>query len=159
MRVLHQIVVLKRELSRKAKLSVFQSIFVPIFTYGNEFWVMTERVRLQMQASEIRFLQKIKGVTMFEKLHSTATRESLEIESLPLLFRIKRSQLRWLGDVNKLTQERLPKQTLYAEVRGRGQLEDHEQDGLIISKILVDQFWTSFKRNAVCVGGWRSVAA
>ena len=35
MRALHYSVVLKRdELSRKAKLSVFKSIFVPILTYG-----------------------------------------------------------------------------------------------------------------------------
>ena len=33
MRVLHHAVVLKRELSRKAKLSVFKSIFVPILSY------------------------------------------------------------------------------------------------------------------------------
>ena len=67
MRALHHSVVLKRELSRKAKLSVFKSIFVPILTYGHESWVMTERVRTQMQASEMRFLRKIKGVTMFDK--------------------------------------------------------------------------------------------
>ena len=57
MRALHHSIVLKRELSRKAKLSVFKSIFVPILTYGQESWVMTERVRSQMQASEMKFLQ------------------------------------------------------------------------------------------------------
>ena len=36
MRALNHSVVLKRELSRKAKLSVFKSIFVPILTYGHE---------------------------------------------------------------------------------------------------------------------------
>ena len=33
---------------------------------------MTERVRLQMQESEMRFLRKIKGVTMFDKHRNTA---------------------------------------------------------------------------------------
>ena len=46
---------------------MFKSIFVPILTYGHESWVMTEKVQLQMKASEIKFLQKIKGVTMFDK--------------------------------------------------------------------------------------------
>ena len=41
MRALHHSVVLKQELSRKAKLSVFKLIFVPILTYGHESWVMT----------------------------------------------------------------------------------------------------------------------
>ena len=40
---------------------------------------MTERVRLQMQASKMRILQKIKGVTMFDKVRNTAIQESLNI--------------------------------------------------------------------------------
>ena len=45
MRTLHGSVVVKRELSRKAKLSIYQSIYVPALTYGHELWVMTERTR------------------------------------------------------------------------------------------------------------------
>ena len=56
MRALHYSVVLKWKLSRKEKLSMFKSIFVPIFTYGHESWVITERLRLQMKASEMRIL-------------------------------------------------------------------------------------------------------
>ena len=41
MQVLHYSVVLKQELSRKAKLSVFQLIFILTLTYGYESWVMT----------------------------------------------------------------------------------------------------------------------
>ena len=44
MRELQRSVVLKRELSKAAKLAVFKSIFVPILTYGHEHWVMTEKV-------------------------------------------------------------------------------------------------------------------
>ena len=94
MRALHHLVVLKWELSRKTKLSVFKSIFVPILSYRHESWVMTQRVRSQMQASEIRFLRKIKGFTMLDELRNTEIRESLDIESS--LLRIERSQLRWL---------------------------------------------------------------
>ena len=43
MRALHHLVILKPELSRKAKLLVFKSILVPTLTYGHEFRVMTER--------------------------------------------------------------------------------------------------------------------
>ena len=49
---------------------------------------MTERVRSQMQASEMRFLRKIKGVTMFDKVPNTVIREFLDIESL--LLRMKK---------------------------------------------------------------------
>ena len=40
MRALHYSVPIKRELSKKAKLSIFKAVFVPIFIYGHESWVM-----------------------------------------------------------------------------------------------------------------------
>ncbi|KAK3509731.1 hypothetical protein QTP70_008366 [Hemibagrus guttatus] len=44
MRSMYRSVVVKKELSRKAKLSIYQSIYAPTLTYGHELWVMTERV-------------------------------------------------------------------------------------------------------------------
>ena len=41
------------EESQKSRLSVYQSIFLPALTYGHELWVMTERMRLWIQAAEI----------------------------------------------------------------------------------------------------------
>ena len=117
MRALHYSVVMKRELSKKAKLSIFKAVFVPILTYGHESWVMTERMRSQVQASEVRFLRRIEGVTLFNIVRSSEIRKSLNIE--PLLLRIERSQLRWFGYVSRMPQERLPKQALLAKTNGR----------------------------------------
>ena len=44
LRELYRSVVTKRELSNTAELSVFKSVFVPILTYGDESWVMTEKI-------------------------------------------------------------------------------------------------------------------
>ena len=117
MRALHYSVVMKRELSKKAKLSIFKAVFVPTLTYGHESWVMIKRMRSQVQASEMRFLQRIEGVTMFNKVRSSEIRKSFNIE--PLLLRIERSQLRWFGHVSRMPQERLPKQALRAKANGR----------------------------------------
>ena len=62
---------MKRELSKKAKLSVFYTVFVCILTYDHESWVMAERVRSQVQASKMRFLQSIEGVTLFNEVCSS----------------------------------------------------------------------------------------
>ena len=79
-RALHYSVVMKRELSKKAKLSISKAVFVPILTYSHESWVMTKRVRSHVQASERRFLRKIEGVTLFNKVRSSEIRKSLNIE-------------------------------------------------------------------------------
>ena len=68
MQALRCSVVMKRELFKKVKLTIFRSIFVPILSYGHESWVMTERMRSQMQASEMRFLRRIEGVTLLDKV-------------------------------------------------------------------------------------------
>ena len=78
---------------------------------------MTERVQSQVQASKMRFLQKIEVVMLFNKMRSSEIRKSLNIEQL--LFQIERSQLSWFGNVSRMTQERFPKQALLAKVTGR----------------------------------------
>ena len=93
MRQLYQSVVLKRELSTKTKFPVFRSFFVPILTYGHEYWVMTERVRSQVQAVEMFFFRKVRGLSLLDKVKSINICQSLNIE--PVLLRIEQSQLRW----------------------------------------------------------------
>ena len=65
----------------------------------------------------MRFLRRIKEVTLFNKVHSSEIRKSLNIK--PLLLRIERSQLRWFGHVSRMPQERLPKQALHVKANGR----------------------------------------
>ncbi|TWW67330.1 hypothetical protein D4764_02G0003710 [Takifugu flavidus] len=104
----------KRELSRKAKLSIYQSIFVPTLTYGHELWVMTERTRSRVQAAEMSFLRRVAGLSLRDRARSSAIREELGIE--PLLLRVERSQMRrppgrprtrWGDYVSQLAWERL----------------------------------------------------
>ena len=96
-------------------------------------------MRSQVQASEMRFLRRIKGVTLFNKMHRSEIQKSLNIE--PLLFRIERSQLRWFGHVSRMPQERLPKQALLAKANGEDQLDDLELDGPITLRILDGIAW------------------
>ena len=117
MQALHYSVILKRELSKKAKLSIFKTAFVPILTYGHESWVMTKRVRSQVQASKMRFLWRIEGVALLNKKLSSDIQTSLNIEQL--LLWIERSQLKWFGHESRMPYERLSKQALLAKANGR----------------------------------------
>ena len=65
----------------------------------------------------MRFLRRIEGVTLFNKVRSSEIRKSLNIE--PLLLQIERSQLRWFDHVSRMLQGRLPKQALHAKANGR----------------------------------------
>ncbi|KAK3523213.1 hypothetical protein QTP86_022937 [Hemibagrus guttatus] len=89
---MYRSVVVKKELSRKAKLSIYQSIYVPTLTYGHELWVMTERVRSRIQAAEMSFLRRVAGRSLRDRVRSSVTREELGVELL--LLHIERGQLR-----------------------------------------------------------------
>ena len=91
-------------------------------------------MRSYVQAFEMRFLQRIQKVTLFNKVCSFYVRKSLNIE--PLLLQIKRSQLRWFGHVSRMPQERLPNKLYLPKQMEKDQLDDLEVDELITLKIL-----------------------
>ncbi|KAK3528421.1 hypothetical protein QTP86_034238 [Hemibagrus guttatus] len=114
---MYRSVVVKKELSQKAKLSIYQSIYVPTLTYGHELWVMTERVRSRIQAAEMSFLRRVAGRSLRDRVRSSVTREELGVE--PLLFHIERGQLRWLGHLFRMPPGRLPGEVFRACPTGK----------------------------------------
>ncbi|KAK3523485.1 hypothetical protein QTP86_033979, partial [Hemibagrus guttatus] len=106
MRSMYRSVVVKKELSRKVKLSIYQSIYVPTLTYGHELWVMTERVRSRIQVAEMSFLRRVAGCSLRDRVRSSVSREELGVE--PLLLHIERGQLRWLGHLFRMPPGHLP---------------------------------------------------
>ncbi len=117
MRSMYRSVVVKKELSRKAKLSIYLSIYVPTLTYGHEHWVMTERTRSRIQAAEMSFLRRVAGRSLRDRVRSSVTREELRVE--PLLLHIERGQLRWLGHLFRMPPGRLPRKVFRARPTGR----------------------------------------
>lgn len=58
----------KRELSQRAKLSIYQSIYVPILTYGYTLWVVAERKILQIQVAKTGFLCRVAGLSLRDRV-------------------------------------------------------------------------------------------
>ena len=83
----------RRELSQKARLSIYQSIFIPTLNYGYKLWVVTERMRSQIQAADISFLHRVAGLSLRHRVRGSVIWKGLGVESL--LLHIERSQLRW----------------------------------------------------------------
>ncbi|KAK3508316.1 hypothetical protein QTP70_021492 [Hemibagrus guttatus] len=117
MQSMYRSVVVKKELSRKAKLSIYQSIYIPTLTYGHELWVMTERIRSRIQAAEMSFLRRVAGRSLRDRVRSSVTREELGVE--PLLLHIERGQLRWLGHLFRMPPGRLPGEVFRACPTGK----------------------------------------
>ena len=69
--------------------SLDRSVYVPTLTYGHKLWVMTKRIRSQIQAAKMSFLAGWRAAPLEIGWGALSPRRSLE--------HIKRSQLRWLG--------------------------------------------------------------
>ncbi|KAK3528856.1 hypothetical protein QTP70_011737 [Hemibagrus guttatus] len=129
MRSMYRSVVVKMELSQTARLSIYQSIYVPTLTYGHELWVMTERVTSRIQAAKMSFLRRAAGRSLRDRVRSSVTREELRVE--PLLLHIERGQLRWLGHLFRMPPGRLPGEVFRACPTGkrpRGRPRTHWRD-------------------------------
>ncbi|TWW73429.1 hypothetical protein D4764_15G0008230 [Takifugu flavidus] len=143
MRTLHRSVVVKRELSRKAKLSIYRSIFVPTLTYGHELWVMTERTRSRVQAAEMSFLRRVAGLSLRDRVRSSAIREELGVESL--LLRVERSQMGWLGHLVRMPPGRLPGEVFRACPSGKRPRGDPGHVGETMSLDWPGNAWGSLR--------------
>ena len=84
-------VVVRKERSRKAKLSIYHLIYFLVFVYGSEFWVMNTRKRSRIQAVKISFLCRVAGRTLNDRIRSSVTPEELRVELL--LLHTQKSQL------------------------------------------------------------------
>ncbi len=90
---------------------------VPTLTYGHKLWVVTERMRLWIQAAKMSFLCKVAGLSLSDGVRSLDIRRELRVE--PLLLHIKRSQLRWFRHLARVPPGRLPLEVFRARPTGR----------------------------------------
>lgn len=87
-----QSVVVRRELSPKAKLSIYRSIYVPALTHGHVLRVMTKTTRSRIQVTKMSFLHSAAGRSVRQR--------SPDRHELPLC--IERNQFRWFGDLVRM---------------------------------------------------------
>ena len=67
MQILRQSVVLRRELSQKAKLSIYRSIYVPALNYCHGLWVVTKRMRSQIQVAKMSCCLSMAGLSLTDE--------------------------------------------------------------------------------------------
>jgi len=71
-----------RAITNKTKANVYKSIFCPILTYGCESWVLTKNINSKIQAAEMKYLRRIKGITRRGRVRNEMVRKELKVESI-----------------------------------------------------------------------------
>lgn len=131
----------KREVSKQTKIKVFKSIYRPVLTFGSETWVLTKKQKSRIQATEMKYLRRIKGINRTDRVRNQDVREELGIESV--LTVIERNQLRWYGHLNRMGDNRQVKSVWEARTiprRKRGRPGETWKQ--VIEKVLAKKGYT-----------------
>lgn len=71
--------VMKRELNVKAKLWIYQSLYVLTLTHDHYPEFVTKRTTLQVQSSEMGLLRRVAVLSLRNRVRSSPIREGLKV--------------------------------------------------------------------------------
>lgn len=135
---LRERVFLNKDLNIKTKITVYQAVCISTLLYGCESWTTYSRHLKLLEAYHIRCLQRILGISWRDRVPHTDILSRTKCVSIEAT--VSHHQLRWLGHVIRMPEERLPRKTLY------GQLHEGERTAGGQKKRYKDQMKTTLKK-------------
>ena len=111
----------RRNISRKTKMRIYKSVIRPVVTYASELWSMNGAEQERLRVWERKVLRKIFRGKMEDGVWKRRTNQELmEMYENPNIVSVIKSQrLRWLGHVERMAGNRLPKAILQATIGGK----------------------------------------
>jgi hypothetical protein len=101
----------RKEVSIKTKLAVFNSVVVNRLLYAAETWPLTAADLRRLDSFHTYCLRRILRVSYLDKLRNEEVRSRCKQPTLEEMVRERR--LRWLGHVQRMGDDRLPKAMLW----------------------------------------------
>ena len=105
----------RRGLSLKTKLKVYSAVVLTSLLYGSETWTVYTRHARQLNHFHLTCLRRLLRIKWQEKIPDTEVLERAGQISVQTL--LLKSQARWAGHVVRMSDDRLPKQLLYGELK------------------------------------------
>jgi hypothetical protein len=99
------------------KKIIFESILTPLLMYGAECWTTTTKTRSRIQAAEMRPLRTMIGKSRRDRVRNERVRERIGV--CPVQKKIEKSQLRWLGHLERMDDQRVAKRCFQWVPEGR----------------------------------------
>lgn len=103
-----------KNLKISTKMTVYNAVCLSSLLFGCETWTTYSRNIKPLESFHIRCLQKILGITWQDRVPHVAILERTSSTSIEAT--IAKHQLRWLGHVIRMPQERLPRRVLYGQL-------------------------------------------
>lgn len=118
-------VLMSKEVSKRTKIRIYKTVIRPTVLYGSETWVLNKADQNSIEIWERKILRRIYGGKRTEEGWERRTnQEVLQLYNEPTITKVAKAQrLRWLGHIERMTQDRITKKILrggLTETRRRG---------------------------------------
>ena len=107
----------RKELTKGTKLRVVNATVIPTLTYGCEAWALQARLKGRIQATQMRVLRWIEGVSRLERIRNVDLRGRLRQEGV--LDLVNRRQQKWKQRLEEMSSGRVTKIVYDGEVPGK----------------------------------------
>ena len=114
------------------KIKVYKAAVLTTLLYGAESWTCYRRHVKMLDAFHMRHLRYLMGIKWQDKVTNNEVLKRAQMDGIEAM--LKRAQLRWVGHVQRMNDNRLPKQIFYSElssgVRNKGGQRKRYKDTL-----------------------------
>jgi len=124
-----------KNISRKLKLRLKNTVIDKTLTYASETWVLTKRDRRKMNIFERKVYRRILGLVYDNGKENWSILTNKEIYAIvikPIITEtIRLNRLCWFGHVQRMEENKIPKRVLYMNLettRFRGRPKNRWQD-------------------------------
>ena len=104
-------------MNKETKLSIHNITAKAALKFGSEAWVLKKREEQRLEAARMKFLIHLLGITKLDKEKNQCIREKTGAQNIAK--EIKQYQEKWLQHVQRMDTNRIPKQALRYQPKGR----------------------------------------
>ena len=110
-------VIYDKRMPRKLKVKLYKAVIRPVLTYGAEMWTLRTKEENALEATEMRLLRRLKGVTLLDLIRCEDITKEMDVD--PIIEKIRAARLRWFGHTVRMSKNNLVKLAWKMEVDER----------------------------------------
>ena len=104
-----------RNLQTRTKLAVYKSMVLSVLLYGSETWTLYKRDVRYLDRFHLQCLRRILGIQWSDKVPNADVLLRASAQGMESM--LVWNQLRWVGHVCRMDDQRIPKQLLYGQLK------------------------------------------
>ena len=98
-------------------MKVFNALVIPMLSYAASTWAMTRTEEKKLDAMEMKMLRTILNIRWSDRVRNEDIRR--RTQQVPVSLKIKRARLKWLGHMERMQVNRIPRKVSKARMIGR----------------------------------------